>query len=60
MMNQPNLSKAEWQTLKQLMEDKNFVKPAEKGHAIVIWDMESYLKECTMYNISTGKVQLAD
>ena len=41
------------------MEDKN-VKAADKAHAIVIWDMESYPKECTVYNISTGKVQQED
>lgn len=41
------------------MKDKN-IKPADKDHAIVIWDMESYPKESTVYNISTGKVQQED
>ena len=45
--NYPNLTRVESEALQDLMYDKNiFIKPADKGSAIVIWDKQDHLKEC--------------
>ena len=47
--NSPDLTQMEREALQDLMYDKNiFIKPADKGNAIVIWDKQDYLKECQL------------
>ena len=41
-----NLTKEEWQALKNLKEDRSIIiKPADKGSCVVVWDREDYLAE---------------
>ena len=41
-----NLTKEEWQALKNLKEDRSIIiKPADKGSSVVVWDREDYLAE---------------
>ena len=41
-----NLTKDEWQALKNLKEDRStIIKQADKGSCVVVWDCEDYLAE---------------
>ena len=41
-----NLTKEEWQALKNLKQDRSItIKPADKGSCVVVWDREDYLAE---------------
>ena len=41
-----NLSKKEWLAMRGLAEDRNiFIKPADKGFCVALWDREDYLAE---------------
>ena len=41
-----NLTKEEWQALKNLKEDRSIIiKQADKGSYVVVWDHEDYLAE---------------
>ena len=41
-----NLTKEEWQALKNLKEDRSIIiKPADEGSCVVVWDREDYLAE---------------
>ena len=40
-----NLTREEWSALYNLKNDKNVIKSADKGSAVVVWDRYDYIKE---------------